>query len=374
MRLSIWQVISVENKKIKVMHIISDLNFGGAGKYLLDICKYIDQERFEVVALMPKDSVLVEKIKKLGNIEVHSVNGIDDKSFDIEAVKEIKSLLKDIKPDVVHSHACLSGRVAARVEKVERVFYTRHCIQPKCGFVKKLVKWTISKILSNKVIAVSKAIYDNLVEEGERKEDIYLIYNGVEFPNRDYEVQTIKAEYGLSDEEMLITLVGRLEDVKGQTHMLEISKKLMEKNPRFKTLLVGDGSKRDILEAKVESDKLPVSFLGHIDDIDEIYEVSDIIVNTSNSEALSFAIIEGFSHRKPAVAFDIEGLKEVVDDGLNGYLVEFGDYDAFAEKLNDLMGDESLRERFGDNGFEKVKDKFSVHRMVRELEEIYTEG
>lgn len=355
------------------MHVISDLNFGGAGKYLQNICKYIDKEQFEVTVILPERSVLNDKIKAIENVALYNVRGIDNKSFDVNAVKEIRSLIKRIEPDIVHSHACLSARIAAYKEKTPKVFYTRHCIQPKDSFLKRTVKTTINRVLSDKVIAVSKSIYDNLIDEGEKRENIYVIYNGVEILSETHDVEALKDKYSLKREHAVITLVGRLEEVKGQMHMLNISKQMLEKTSGFDILFVGEGSNRGELEERIRREKLPVKMIGHVDEIDEIYALSDIIVNTSNSEALSFAVIEGFSHKKPAVAFNIEGLKEVVDNDTNGYLVEFGDYKSFADRLCKLMQSESLREEFGKNGFEKAKQKFSIENMIKELENTYME-
>lgn len=370
----VWQVKKMKDNKTRVMHVLSDLNFGGAGKYLLDICRYIDKGRFEILAVLPEGSVVTEKIQGIDGVEICSVKGIDNKSFDIEAVKELRQLIKDKKPTAIHAHACLSARVAGKLENVENIVYTRHCVQPKSRFIKKTVKQIIGRLLSNKAIAVSKAVYDNLIEEGERPRDIELIYNGVDISSKEYDRELIKEKYGIADSDIVITLVGRLEEVKGQDHMIEIAKELSKKSDGFKVLMVGEGSHREKIEERIDTENLPIMMTGHVDEIDEIYEVSDIVVNTSNSEALSFAVIEGFSHRKPAVAFNIEGLKEVVEDGVNGYLVEFKNYGLFAEKLQELIKDKSLREQFGKKGLEKAREKFSVSRMVSELENIYEEG
>jgi glycosyltransferase involved in cell wall biosynthesis len=162
-----------------------------------------------------------------------------------------------------------------------------------------------------------------------------------------------------------------LERVKGQEHLLKIAEILANTETGFEILLVGEGSQRTNLESYVRANDLNVKFLGHINEIDEIYDISDIIVNTSNSEALSFTVIEAFAHKKPVVAFNIDGIKEVVSDGEDGYLVDFLDYDDFALKLSILMKKKDLRKQFGQRGYEKVKAKFTVAEMVRNIENIY---
>lgn len=357
--------------KIKVMHVISDLKFGGAGKYLLQICKYIDKDRFELIVVVPRGSLLTSLIGQIDNIKIIEIEGIGRKSFSPQGVKEVLRVMKEIEPHIIHSHACLSARIAAYLRGIKKVIYTRHSLLPEIKGLKRFIKISLSRLLANKVIAVSKAVRNNLIAEGERQEDIYLVYNGVELPSKSYDIDKLKEKYNISNKDIIITLVGRLDPVKGQEHLLKISEILKEKREGFKVLLAGDGVNRKKLEDYAREKDLPVEFLGHINAIDEVYSISDIIVNTSNSEALSFAALEGFSHKKPVVAFNIDGINEVINHGVDGYLVEFMDYEDFSEKLLELMENKELRTTLGENGYEKVKKKFTVKEMVKQIEKIY---
>lgn len=359
--------------RIKVMHVITDTNFGGAGKYLYEICKYIDKNKFKVIVVVPKGSILTNSISAIPSIDIVEIDGIDTKSFDVLGVKEVYKLIKVYEPDIIHTHACLSARVAGFMSGNKRIIYTRHSLQPEMTGLKKYIKILLSRILSGKIIAVSQAAVNNLISEGEKKENIFLVYNGVELPDikLETEYQDLREKYKIPNDEIIITLVGRLENVKGQEHLLKIAEILAKSETNFKILLVGEGSQRSNLESYVRDKKLNVIFLGHIKEIDEIYAMSDIVVNTSNSEALSFSAIEAFANKKPVVAFDIDGIKEVVTDGEDGYLIEFLNYENFAKKLLKLMKDESLRIEFGQKGYEKVKHKFTAEQMVKNIENIY---
>lgn len=354
--------------KTKVMHVITDMNFGGAGKYLYQICKYINKDKFEIIVLVPKGSVLKSIIYAIPNIDIVEIDGIDTKSFDILGVKEVYKLIKAHKPDIIHSHACLSARIAGLMSGNKKVIYTRHSLLPKMAGMKKNIKILLSKILNSKIIAVSKAVEENLLDEGEKGENIFLVYNGVELP--EIKDENLREKYSLNDE-LIITLVGRLEKVKGQEHLLKIAEILADTETNFKILLVGEGSERSNLESYARDNKINVEFLGHINEIDEIYHISDIVVNTSNSEALSFSVIEAFAHKKPVVAFNIDGIKEVITDGEDGYLVDYLNYEDFSLRLSALINSENLRMQFGKNGYEKVKAKFTVQEMVINIENIY---
>lgn len=347
------------------------MNFGGAGNYLVDICKSIDKEKFEVTAIIPNGSILLNHLESIEGIKIVSIDGIDTKSFSIEGLRELYSLFKRNKPDVIHSHACLSARIAGRLLKVKNIVYTRHCLMPNNTGLKKHLKVFISRILSSKVIAISEAVKKDLIAEGEREEDISLIYNGVRLPDKTYDYTYLREKYRLPMDKIIITLVGRLENVKGQDHLLNITEILREKTQNFLIVLAGDGSNRSKLETRVREGNLPVKLLGHIKEIDEIYELSDIIVNTSESEALSYAALEGFSHKKPVVAFNLDGINEVIENNRDGFLVEYGNYLEFAQRLHTLMKDRELRASFGKCGYNKVSTMFSMENMIKQIEEVY---
>ncbi|MCK9443679.1 MAG: glycosyltransferase [Tissierellaceae bacterium] len=357
--------------KIKVMHIVTDMGFGGAGKYLLNICKYLDREKYELTVVVPKGSVLKSKVQQFPETIVMESNGIDRRSFSFQGVKELYKLMKIDNPEIVHSHACLSARIAAYLRGVRKTVYTRHSLLPPNRGLKKTTKVILSRILGSKAIAVSKAVKDNLAAEGERQSDIYLIYNGVELPDKAYEKEHLREKYRLSDKDIVITLVGRLNKVKGQEHLLKVTELLNSEINGFKVLLVGEGPERRSLENFVKEEILPVEFLGHINEIDEIYSLSDIVVNTSNSEAFPFAVLEAFSHKKPVVAFNVGGIGEAITNGQDGFLVDFLDYEQFSSRLTELMRNENQREEFGQRGFEKVKSEFAVEEMIKKIENVY---
>jgi len=358
-------------EKIKVMHVVSDMNFGGAGRYLLEICKYINRERFHLIVVIPIGSILKEYIGVYDHVEIIEIYGVDTSSFNIKGVKELLSITREVGADLVHSHGCLSARLAARLLGVKTV-YTRHSLVNMEERSKKILSKLINKFLSSKAIAVSQAIYNNLIENGESVENIYLIYNGVQMPDKEYNQEKLRQKYEIK-KDYVITLIGSLEKVKGQEHMLQIVKLLKEKKPNIQILFAGEGSNRSLLERKIITNNLPVELLGHVKDIDEVISLSDVVVNTSNSEAISFALLEALSHKKPVVAFRIDGIKEVVEDGVNGYLVEFMDYEDFAQKLILLLEDKKLRQKLGQAGFEKVNKKFQTTDMVKAIEKLYGE-
>src|SRR5699024_9168721 len=184
--------------KIKVMNIISDRNFGGAGRYLLDICEYINKDRFEIIVVIPRDSIMRGHMERYEDIEIIEVEGIGDRSFTIKGVIELYSLMKKIQIDIVHCHACLSGRIAAYLSKIKGTIYTKHTLTNCKSSVKRYVNKTINNIVKNDAIAVSKAVYNNLIKCKENEDRIHLIYNGVDLPSKILDGKILRSKYGLS--------------------------------------------------------------------------------------------------------------------------------------------------------------------------------
>lgn len=361
--------------KINLGIVITDSNFGGGGRYVVDISTYINKNIFNLFVIVPRESMISEKLVNIEDITILETDGIKDKSISFKGIREIRKIIKRNNIEILHTNSCLSGRISGILCGVRRIVYTRHCIQPKRTGIKKYINKVIEKAISKntKVIAVSKAVYENLKNEGIDDGKIILIYNGVNTDNKEYNLNELKKKYSV-DEKIVITLIGRLETVKGQENMIDIVRILYQKSENFQVLFVGEGSNRHILKRDIEREQLPIKIIGHVDEIEEICSVSDIIVNTSNSEALSISTLEAFVYEKPVVAFDIDGLTEVITDETDGFLVEYKNYEEFSEKLLNLIDNKNMRKEMGELGRKKVVEKFNIVEKVKELEKVYLEG
>ncbi|MDP3386226.1 MAG: glycosyltransferase [Eubacteriales bacterium] len=348
--------------RIKVVEIISDTNFGGAGQYLKSIVEEIDKERFDLTVIMPVGSVLKDM---LGDIPIEHCRDINEKSFSFKGTCHLCKMMKMIRPSVVHTHGSLSGRLAAQLLGVRNIVYTKHTLSDNSVLWKRKLKKILNSALRAKVIAISASVKLNLIEEGIKEDNIRMIYNGIR------PIETFDNETRLIP---IITLVGRLEAIKGHRHMIEITRQLVDcYDEDFEVRFVGSGSLESTLKDIVTDYGLPISFSGHVSNIGEIYETSDIIVNTSDSEALSYAALEAMIHKKPVVAFDIPGINEVIENGKTGFLVDYKNYGLFAECLVQLLSNNTLRRNMGELGRKRAIDKFSLKEMINGIETLYME-
>ena len=357
----------------KVMQVLTDTNVGGAGTWLLNFLKAYDRNTLETVVVLPENSMLQPMVENLG-VRVVCAQSIGDKSFSIKGIGEIKKIIKTEKPDAIHTHASLSARIASKMCGIGTV-NTRHCLEEKKKFPMSVVATAVNRFLSSIIIAVSKVTEKNLLESGIPAKKIRLVYNGVcpltEIP-ADKKTE-IRKSYGINEDDTVIGIVARMEPVKRHDIFLKAAKIVSENIENVKFLVIGDGS------ARKDSEKLAselgiadkVIFAGYIKDVNDIVNILDINVLTSEREALSISLIEGMSIGKPAVAINGGGPGEVIEDGKNGFLINSLDHEALANAIADLAKDKEKQRVFGECGKKVAAEKFGAGQMADKLKEIY---
>lgn len=356
---------------IKVIHVLTDTNIGGAGIWLMNFLRAYDRNKLDVSVALPEHALLEDRIRSIG-ITVHTVKSIADSSFSKKGTAEFIKLFKKEKPDIVHCHASLSARIAAKRCGIA-VVNTRHCLENAKPFPKNIVYGTVNSVLSDAVIAVSGAVADNLKRDGIPVKKLHLVYNGVTPLSKisPDEKSAKRKELGIPDNHTVVGIVARLEPVKRHDIFIEAAK-ILEKE-RITFLIVGSGSLEKELKTKVSSLGLDgkVIFTGHIENVSEIADIIDIYALTSESEACPLSLIEAMTLGKPCVSTDSGGPSEVISDTVNGYITPNGNAAAFAEKIKLLADSPDMRISFGNAAKEIAETKFSVETMADKITAIY---
>ena len=366
-----------EDRKIKVLHVLTDRNIGGAGRWLLYYLKYHDRNEFEVKAVLPHDSLLVPAVKAL-DVPVIAMEEMEDKSFDKKAMKALVQLFKEEKPDIVHTHASMTARMAARAAFVPSVFNTKHCMESAPGLLpKKLVRREVNAAFSDKIIAVSRAVRRSMVHAGTSPEQIAVVYNGIEpiaIPTAEEKAALLQS-YGGKAGEKAVGMVARLEEVKDHETFLLAAQNVLENRKDVRFYIVGDGSLRDELERRVYELGISsnVTFTGFVKDVEKIEAALDIAVITSKAEALCLSIIESNIAGVPAIGTDSGGVREVIKHGETGYLVSVGDSDRLAERMEELLADDAKRKAFGEHAKKRAESMFMADQMTKRIEKLYLE-
>lgn len=365
---------------IKVVEVSSDSNIGGAGKCILTFLRTYDRSKFDVSVIIPVGSKLKPEIKALGT-RVYELEDLAEKSLDLKAVSKLKRLFKQIRPDIVHTHASMSARLAAKQCGIKTV-YTRHSVFPPPAKISKgvgkLVNGFINNHTADRIIAVAEAAKDNLTATGVDEKKIDVVLNGVD-ALKPFDPETLgktKEKYGIRPGQKTAAIVARLNEVKGHKYFVEAAEIIKKRGLDMKFLIAGTGETEDEIRGLIKEKGLEdtVVMLGFLNDVEPLMNVMDIQVNCSfGTEATSLSLLEGMSLGKPAVVTDFGGNPGVIKDGVNGYLVPTRDPKALADRIEKLASDDELYSQISKNCLEIYAKTFTSEANARKIEEIYNQ-
>lgn len=366
-------------KKIKILNIISDTNIGGAGKCIITYSKNRNKEKFDVAVVMPKNSLLKPEIEATG-VRVIEIDGLKDKSLDIGAIGKIKEIIKKEQPDIVHTHASLSARIAARLYGKCKIIYTKHCDFPISSKYKYKIVRSVNKILNesltHKIIATSELAKENLMKQGISKNLIETVLNGTDGYNEisHAEKNELRKKYNLSENDIVVGYLARIEELKGHKYLIDAAKIIHDKDKRFKFLIMGSGAYEETAKNMVKDLNLEdtVIFTGFIKDVEKMLNIVDIQVNASYlSETTNLALLEGMSLGIPTVATKCGGTPKMIEEWKNGLLVEKEDSKALAEGIQKIIEDRDKFNKMKETSVKIFKERYTSKVYAHNIEKIY---
>lgn len=364
---------------IRVTHIISDGNIGGAGVLLCNLLRHADRSTFDLSVIVPEGSSLIPRITAL-EVPYHTVTGLYDRSAGMRAVPEIARVLRREKPQIVQTHASLSGRVAATLAGVPVRIATRHCAFPPSAFLSafpgKQLNGSVQSLLSTEFVAVADAAKANLLATGIPEKKITVILNGSDpiRPVAKQDLSVLRSRLAFPENAFVAGICARLEPYKDHETFLRAAKKCCERDRNIFFLIVGGGSEQSRLQEL--SRKLGISdrvrFTGFVDDPAPYYRLFSVNVNCSiGTETSCLAISEGYSIGLPAVVSDFGGNPAMVAEGQTGFVVPQRNADAFAEKLLYLKQNPEKYQVLSENAISRYRKKYTASGMTKALEAVY---
>ena len=363
---------------IRVMNVISDTNIGGAGRVILNYLRYSDQDRFRTCVALPRGSLLKPPLEEAG-AEVLEVEGIADRSYHRQDVKLLRALMGEVTPDLVHTHGCLSGRIAAKGCHIP-VVYSRHSAFPVPAKLRyppgRWVNKLVNEHYADRIIAVSPAAAKNLTDGGISAKKITVMMNGVAPVARSPKEETdaLRVQWGIEEGDFVLGILARLEDYKGHMDILSALHTLRGEGRPVKLLIAGVGPYEDALRREAARLELEdcVRFLGFVSDVAPLLSVLDLQLNASyGTETSSLSILEGMSMGLPAVVSDYGGNPWLIDDGEDGLIFPTRDAAALAKAAARLMDSREELERMGRRAGEIYRSRFTGEIFARKIEDIY---
>ena len=363
------------HRPLFLLYLIYGFRIGGAERHLLDLCKGLDRRKFrpEIIYFHRDEQMLPEFLQEGIPSSLFPVKGGE---LTFREIWRLSRLIKKLSPDIVHVHlfhASRFGAMAAFLAGVRQIVRTKHNVSdPETRPGKRDRIWRVlqSAILT-RTVAVSQAIAEQVGTP-------YVIYNGIDTDYFDPNLidPTERASYAkLFDVKgsPIIGIAARLTKQKGHIVLLNAFSELLSDWPNAQLLIAGDGEELPTLE--LLSNKLNltehVQFLGPIRNVREFLSVLDVFAHPSIFEGLGIAVIEAMSMGLAIVATKVDGLAELITDGVEGSLVEPNNPIALSKAMKRILSDPALRKNMGQRARKKAVGKFSVKTMIQKYEELY---
>ena len=366
---------------------------GGADENTLFTVKGLDKNRYEVDLIMGEefDESILKRVKD-GNINIFQIKGLKWKlNFLYDPIVLIKliKLMRKNHYNVVHTHttkAGILGRIAARIAGVPVIVHGLHGSTFE-AFDSGLLNWLLFLFerltggFTDAYISVSGVLSEKYIERGiGKKENYYTVYSGMELETfyaarEKIDCRKKQKELGIDVEDFVIGNVARLETRKGHKFLIDAFKNVVEKQKdnHVKLLIIGEGNKRENLESYVRELKLEnkVIITGYREDVEELMAIMDIFVLTSLREGLPRVLVQAAAVGIPSVAFNVDGVPEIIRDNFNGFLVRVRDVGQLVNRIEKYIDKKELVLLHGQKGREFIKNKWSTEGMVDRVDKIY---
>ncbi len=356
---------------MNILYLINFAGKAGTEKYVEELIDEYNGKKANCFFCYNIAGPLSEKIQKKN---IPSFQLSMKSIFDISAARKLAAYCRENKIDVIASQYPRENILAILSKlfyKAPRVVFTSHLVS-SYNLIWKIINKIFTRY-NHKIIAVCSYGKKLLSECGYPERKIEVIYNGINLPSK--KSSSLKEELGLSDEFIIFTMA-RYNPVKGLSFLLDsiYELKKLTKLP-FKLVIAGDGEEREQFFKKAEELSLTndIIGLGYRTDSENLLAGSDIYVNSSVSEALSFGILEGISHGLPAVVSKVGGNTDIVNEKTDlGFAIPYGDSNAFAKAISELMNNEDLYNRMSRNAIKAAEEVFSREIMMEKTFEIYS--
>ncbi|MCM8758414.1 MAG: glycosyltransferase family 4 protein [Candidatus Omnitrophica bacterium] len=379
---------------MKIAHVITRMIVGGAQENTLATVIGLKNLGHEVILISGPskgpEGTLEQNVKKAGIKFIVIPELIRNISpwHDTIAFFKLGLIFRQNRFDVIHTHSAKAGflgRIAAKVfSRKSKVVHTLHgpSFYPYQPTITKFIYVLVEKIagfFTDYFISVSEIILERYLKHGiGKKEKSCIIRSGFNVEQYQKAIETRKITrkgLGVSEKEILIGMIGRLFPLKGQEYLLRVFAKIAKDYPNAHLLLVGDGILRENFEMFVKNNNLEkrVHFTGLVDPekIPFFASAVDIGVHTSLREGLPRAVVQILAAGKPVIAFDVDGAREVVRDGINGFLIPAKDEKLLEERLRYLIENPKTSENMGRIGQKMVFEEYSVEKMIEKTEKVY---
>lgn len=383
-------------KSILFIHQSAELY--GSDKTILMFISSLDKQKYKSVVILPFDGPLKREFEKNGiEVVIAPVLKLYRKMFTPKGIlnifkeyrqgmKTLQALHKKHNFSIVYSHtlAALIGIVFARKNKIKHLWHVQEIIAKPVIFNKGFIK--LLSMDCNHVAAYdSKTTMDFWIKDNEKlAQKSYFVWNGLDVSQKQNatqeEITQIRKDYfKVNDDDLVIALVGRINSWKGQQLLLEAFHKIAEKYKNTKLVFIGSAPpNQEIFEIDLKNKINEYSLLERVviipfqENIWKFWDSIDIaVVPSTEPEPFGMVAIEAMLSKKPVIAANHGGLTEIVLPNETGILFEPGNVSSLVTALESIINDSEKRKLFGNNGYNRTVNHFSLEKHVEKFEEIF---
>ncbi len=387
----------------RILTIINRLNLGGPAFHVAILTKHL-QKDFEVLLVAgtkqdsEESSAYIVKDLGLSFISLEHMKRSINPLNDYRSYRELRKIIREFKPDIVHTHAAKAGalgRLAAYHEKVPVIIHTFHghvfhsYFHPlKAKLFLKIERYLAS--ISTAIIAISERQKRELSFHYSlcKASKIHMIPLGFDLTkfreNTEEKRKTFRKKFMIEDDEIAVGIIGRLVPIKNHSLFIGSAAKILKKTgQKVRFLIIGDGESRiplmkeatllgiDFSYYPEEKRKSDLTFCSWIRDVDVCIAGLDIVALCSYNEGTPVSLIEAQAGEKPIISTNVGGIENVVKNGETALLVDTNDYDAFSKNMLMLIEDAELRKKLSEKSWEFVKNKFHYTRLIQDMSDLY---
>lgn len=364
-------------RPLRVFHLIKGLGRGGAEMLLAESLRCADRQRFTYAFgyFLPWKDALVATLRDQ-RVEVTCFN-VSSSLGILRAVPRVAAHLRTWGADLVHCHlpvAGIAGRLAGRMAGIPVIYTEHNRMEGYHGLTRwtNLATWRWQRL----VIAVSTDVARSVSRHTDSRVPLATVLNGVNvtsFYRSGEDRDRARRDLRIPVDAPVIGTVAVFREQKRLRDWLDAAASIRQRHPKAHFVLVGDGPQREELQARIGhlGLKEAVAMPGLREDVRPYVAAMDVYLMSSAFEGLPVALLEAMSMRCAVVATEVGGIPEVIDHGGNGLLVPPGRPDRLADSVCQLLHDPAELERLGQSARRTVEQRFSMSRMVMELEKHY---
>jgi glycosyltransferase involved in cell wall biosynthesis len=376
-------------RRLKVAHIITRLELGGAQQNTLYCCSHHDPKKYEVVLVCGESGYLDEEARKLTNCKTYFLPELKHPIrpwWDVKAFAKLVFILEEERVDLVHTHsskAGILGRWAAHQAGIPYIVHTVHGwgFFPGQFFITRWIYQTLERwtaVITNRMITVSEDNKREGLSLGIGREEQYrVIHSGIE--PASYRLPLFSASRARrklkTHGKPCVLVLANFKKQKSPMEVVKVAEILKKSMPSVLFLWAGDGPLYEKVCEEIKERKLEGNFvlLGWREDIAELLAASDALLLTSLHEGLPRVVLEAMAAGKPVVATAVNGIPEAVEEGVTGYLHNPHDREGMAGSLFKILSSKALAKKMGLKGRKALKGTFIIGNMLEEIEKLYDE-